>query len=809
MDLASLRRWRAGVAGSRPSRPARPTWDQRWLAMAALLGLVAVVAASWLAQQPPPPLPSSAPVTAFSAERAGAHLRAITGPRPTPVGSPGGDQVRDHLVAELSRLGLATEVQAGLGAGTFGTTTVAGRVENVVATLPGRDPTGRVVLSAHYDSTAGSPGAADDKAAVAAILETARALTSGQPLRNDVVVLLTDGEEPGLLGAAAFAAEHRGSSRGGVVLNWEATGNAGPSVLFETSPGDAELVRVLAASAPSPVGDSALVAGYEAGDQHTDFNVLRDAGYAGLNFALVDGTAYYHSSQDTIAALDPRSVQHTGETMLALTRALGNRDLPRLSAPDDATFFPLLGRLVTYPQALAWPLAGLAVLAVTGCAVAARQRRLTTLPRLLTGTAASLVPLIAAPAAAAGLWALLVAVRPGYAELSLGDPYRPTLYRWALGAVTATVVLAWLLLLRRRIDALALTIGGLVWLAVLAVAGTALLPEAAHYGVVPAAAAGVGVLAAVLLGPGRPRWQVVAVAVGAVPGVALLVPAGATFLGVLGIAGGFAGALVFALGGLLVLPLLDAALPPSRPRPARARGRLRLRPAVLAPLATGLLAVALTGVGLAVDRFDADHPQPTHLAYVLDAGSGTARWISRDAEPPGWTARYTSAPHEGTPEIPLPYGTAPRWTGKADPVSVPAPRLAVLSRRTERAIAVVDLRVSTPRDGDVLTLHTDRPVDSVALAIAGHQPVTSRPAFTADAESRPWPYELRFYDPPPSGVTVTLRLPGSGAARVWLSHYTVGLDAVPGYRPRPADLTRSPDHSSDLVIVGRDHEVGP
>jgi hypothetical protein len=464
MDLASLRRWWAGVAWPRPSRPERPTWDPRWLAMAALLGLVAVVAASWLAQQPPPPLASSAPVTAFSAERAREHLRAMTGPRPTPVGSPGGDEVRDYLVDELSALSLAAAVEAGLGVGTFGTTTVAGRVENVVATLPGRDPTGRVLLSAHYDSTAGSPGAADDKAAVAAILETARALTSGQLLRNDVVLLLSDGEEPGLLGAAAFVAQHRARARGGVVLNWEATGNAGPSVLFETSSGDAELIRVLAASAPSPVGDSALVAGYEAGNQNTDFNVLRDAGYAGLNFALVDGTAYYHSSQDTIAALDPRSVQHTGETMLALIRALGNRDLARLPTTDDATFFPLLGRLVTYPQTLAWPLAGLAVLAVTACAVAARWRRLTTLPRLLIGTAAALIPLLAAPAAAAGLWALLVAVRPGYAELSLGDPYRPALYRWALGAVAATVVLAWFVALRRRVGALALTIGGLVGL---------------------------------------------------------------------------------------------------------------------------------------------------------------------------------------------------------------------------------------------------------------------------------------------------------------------------------------------------------
>jgi catechol 2,3-dioxygenase-like lactoylglutathione lyase family enzyme len=89
------------------------------------------------------------------------------------------DKLRDYLVEELRALGIDVEVQEGIGARTFRADTVAGRVENVVATIQGRDPTGRVVLAAHYDTTLGSPGASDDKAAVAAILETARALTSG------------------------------------------------------------------------------------------------------------------------------------------------------------------------------------------------------------------------------------------------------------------------------------------------------------------------------------------------------------------------------------------------------------------------------------------------------------------------------------------------------------------------------------------------------------------------------------------------------------------------------------------------------
>jgi hypothetical protein len=46
------------------------------------------------------------------------------------------------------------------------------------------------------------PGASDDGSGVAALLETARALAIGTPLRNDVIFLFTDAEEVGLLGAA-------------------------------------------------------------------------------------------------------------------------------------------------------------------------------------------------------------------------------------------------------------------------------------------------------------------------------------------------------------------------------------------------------------------------------------------------------------------------------------------------------------------------------------------------------------------------------------------------------------------------------
>ena len=128
------------------------------------------------------------------------------------------------------------------------------RVRNVVAVLPGSDPTGRLYLMAHHDSVETGPGAADDAAGVSALLESVRALTEGPQLRNDVVVVLTDAEEACLCGAEAFAASHPLASGGGVVLNFEARGTTGPPIMFETSLGNADLAERLRRRRAAPGG---------------------------------------------------------------------------------------------------------------------------------------------------------------------------------------------------------------------------------------------------------------------------------------------------------------------------------------------------------------------------------------------------------------------------------------------------------------------------------------------------------------------------------------------------------------------------
>jgi len=62
---------------------------------------------------------------------------------------------------------------------------------------------------------------------------------------HDVIVLFTDGEESDLLGAAAFVREHPWAKDAAMVLNFEARGTSGRSLMFETGPSNLDTTRVL------------------------------------------------------------------------------------------------------------------------------------------------------------------------------------------------------------------------------------------------------------------------------------------------------------------------------------------------------------------------------------------------------------------------------------------------------------------------------------------------------------------------------------------------------------------------------------
>jgi Zn-dependent M28 family amino/carboxypeptidase len=188
-----------------PVQDGRRRW---WMGAAAFAALVLVAIASTLSMAPTEPEAADAPADVFSAGRALRHIEAIAD-SPRPIGSAKHAEARAYLVGVLGSLGWRTEVQESVGMFDFGNdgTQNMAAVANVIATKPGSQTTGTVLLTAHYDTVAGSPGAADDGIGIGVLLETARALNTAGALRNDVGILLTDAEEAsGLHGAEAFVA---------------------------------------------------------------------------------------------------------------------------------------------------------------------------------------------------------------------------------------------------------------------------------------------------------------------------------------------------------------------------------------------------------------------------------------------------------------------------------------------------------------------------------------------------------------------------------------------------------------------------
>ena len=768
--------------------------QHRVLGAVVLLVLAGVAALAVRAEGNDRELVAAAQPGQFSAERGLAHLaRFATEPRP--LGSPASDRAEDYIAGEMRAAGFAVEIQHAVGSRTAPGLVTFGRVDNVIATLPGRNPTGTVVVAAHYDSATTGPGASDDGAAIAAMLEVGRLAGAQGGPRNDLVLLFTDGEEDGLLGAEAFVREHPLGRAGGVVLNWEARGVSGPSLMFETSRGNAELSALFADTVPDPRGDSSMVEIYRNLPNDTDFTEFKAAGFDGMNFAYIEQPAFYHTAGDSLANLDPRSLQHHGDNMLALTRALGDADLPELRTDRDATYFRIGPVSIHYPNALVWPLAVLAAAFVVGLAVLARRRELASTPRMALAAISVVLPIGVVMGLGQALWWLLVALRPGYHMMN-GLLYRPDFYEAALAALAGTALLVWYLLLRVRLGPAALAIGALAWPAVLGLVCAAVAPGGAFLFTLPAGLAAAGVLSAMI--PVRwAGWPTVALVAGlSISAVFFPVLARGVFDAV-GMVYAGAGAACLALFGLMLLPAVELLLP----EPEELTGKIWAVPRTrvwAVPATVAVLGIVSVAVGLVVDRTDPAHPQRSHLAYVLDAETGQAHWVSAELHPTEWTGRYVTG--RDTAVLPAGYTAEPLWTGPADPIDVPAPRVELRHRDGD----TVTMRVTSARAASSLILRFDRPIDLVTTTVPGAAPVAVPVTGT-----RPdgLPGEIRFRDLPPEGVDLTVRTPGADRVAVTAADESLGLTGAPGFRPRPADTIASIRPDSDVMVVVRTYRM--
>ncbi len=409
----------------------------RWPGLAALYALIAaLMIAVAITAAPPALVAADAPASEFSGARALATVRELTATGlPHPPGSVDHARVQGVVVDRLRALGLAPELQPARECGRGGCVDIV----NIVARIPGVEPGPSLLLAAHYDSVPAGPGASDDGAGVAAVIEIARAILAGPLPRRSVIVLLDDGEELGLFGARAFVRAHPWAGDVGVALNFEARGTGGQTAMFETGDRSADLVEAFGHAASRPVASSVIYTLYKQLPNDTDLTVFKRAGMRGLNFAFADRVWEYHTPRDTAEALDPRSLQHMGDLGLASAKAILAAGSSR-EGSDESVYFDLIARaLVIYRARWVRPLAlAGALLAMAAIAIPVRRKRASILG-IAAATGLALATVVAAALAGLAMAALLGALHGPLLPWSPA-PTRPWIALVAAGVAASTAL---------------------------------------------------------------------------------------------------------------------------------------------------------------------------------------------------------------------------------------------------------------------------------------------------------------------------------------------------------------------------------
>ncbi|MBV9927178.1 MAG: M20/M25/M40 family metallo-hydrolase [Acidobacteria bacterium] len=754
-----------------------------------LLGaaLFALLALSRLA--PPASKSSDAPAAEFSAARAMGHLYAIA-QRPHEMGSPEHERVRDYLVGELTKLGVTPEVQKAEAATVRSTGAYAGTVENVLARLPGTQNQKAVLLAAHYDSVPTGPGANDNGVGVAALLETLRALKAGPPLKNDVILLFTDGEETGLLGAQAFVTQHPWAKEVGVVFNFDARGDGGPSMMFETSNGNGALIGEFARATPYPSANSLSADIYRILPNDTDMSIFKEAGLPGLNFAYFEGLPDYHTQLDSVAHVNAQSLQHHGTQALTLARRFGN-GAGGAARAGNAVYFDTLGAaLIHYPVSWIVPLAVVVVIAFVAVIVFGLRRRRLTVKGILAGAALGLLSVVTSAAAVWGAWTLVRMLHPAYRRMTFGEPYNSGLYVYAFAALTFAVVTAFVALFRGRVGAENLLVGGLFWWILLLVLSILYVPGGSYLFTWPVlfTLLGVGVrFAAEPEGGTLPGQTAFVLVLCAAPGLLLLTPLVYQLSLALTVNLAWVAAVLLAL--LLLLLISHLGLATSR--------RRWLLPFAALLVSAGFIAAA----GRTAD-FGLERPKPFHLIYGLDADKNEAVWATADDRPEGWASQFFNASAQWRPldafyqhlQRPFLVSSAP-----AAALAPPAATLLEESREGERRV----LRLRVDAQATAVIIYANAPASRILSVKLSGKEIASSDAMAQKLYAKG--LHLRYYAPQPGGVELRLELEGQSPVNLRAVTVSNGLPQGPGLAPGepPVDMIPAPYLFSNSTMVSK------
>jgi Peptidase family M28 len=723
----------------------------------------------WM-DSPPAVIDAAAPDSVFSAQRANVYLKEIC-QAPHSTGTQENKRVREYIAEQCKQWGLDTHIQNTTAIRRHGQVVTAANVYNVLARLKGQRSDKALLVMAHYDTQPNTPGAGDDGAGVAAMLETARILASTKvKLQNDVFFLFTDAEEQGLLGARGFIQDSTLTSEVGLVLNFEGRGNSGVSSMFEVNAQNGWAVEHYMKSAAYPNGNSLSYEIYKSMPNDTDYTVFRQAGISGLNNAFIEGFVNYHSPTDKSEMLDLRSLQHHGSNMLSLVKHFGNISLLKTKA-EDISFFTLIGNvMVRYPAS--WNLYFVIfsyVLFVVWFIMGVRKKKITVKGFIVGFFCYIGVIILLVGATLLFVWAVK-SFYPNYAHFYSFNSYNIGYYFLAitgLAILLYSLVYRWLI---NKTNVLSLFAGILLIHLIVLTLSFIYIPTAIFIFVFPLLFALMGniiliaftfeksgdwvqllfLIPAILFFPTTLKF--VFIAFGLTPelgGVALLM---ALFLG-------------------LLLPLFSRAMTETR---------------YYIPIAALSFFVVMLIVAHSKSDYSVQEPLQSNVQYQLRSDEDKAYWISSFANTDTWSEQFFTEPFTENGKL---FNTAPLL-----PLSAPT---AVVKKDTmENNVRKLTIHCHSTRDAIAMSLEIEE--SNLPVSISLHGPAGG----TGNKELKKGEYwKVNYFGLDSTGFDVTFELKPGDHFAISLNDVTMGLPDLKEMRDYPEHIIPSTDWTANTTQV--------
>ena len=765
--------------------PYKPLLEKPSAAAVCAAGLLLMLLA-WLALRPATPpaaLGSDTPATAFAASRALPIFRFLSR-APRPIASANNAVARQYIVERLQSLDLEPQVHSASAQKTSvsykGDVHVShGVANNIVVRKAGSAPDHALrpalLIASHYDSAVDRIGAADASAGVAAMLETLRALQHGAPLANDVIFLFADGEKAGSLGARAFAERHPWARDVGLVLQFDAAGNSGPLLLTASRGGNGKLVAGWIDAAPQAFGTSALALLARQAPALLKGGPLDRIGAAGMRFSNIEDSTGDSGRADVAALVDHGTLQHMGESMLALTRHFGNLPLAHIASPDEVHFeLPFVGQ-VQYTVDHVWTLTRLVCLMFfLACCLAFKHMDVNA-RTLLAGAMCFVLLALALALAAISMWKGLPGLHAGYHPMASGAGARDRWYLLAYVTLGVALFIELQRILHKTIGSPATTLGALLVLVLALVAASWFAPGATYLLAWPMITTLLawGLLQAprVAALPQPPRLAILLA--GVAPAVLLFAPLLQQI-----------STLFTSERSAMLMLALSAMLGLGTTLLAATRRRF------VAPLLLVACAASLTSAAGTVQA-DAELARPNRMTYLNDATSWKAWWVLPAESLDAWARPFFASARHGPREMREVYGMTreEQWVARAPGHKIAYPDIVVLKDDDDGARR----RIS-------FTLRSKNKAPTIELRLEGADTLASRmdgKLLTGQTASA---WSMSLHGTGAQDHKFELDLKSGATARIYVKERIPGLpERMGGARGHHTPLTEMTE-SSDMLV---------